>query len=1039
MQNKLSLAGRLAKQFINYKLTPILIVLGLSLGLFALYLIPAEEDPQIPITMVHISTDFRGASASEVEVRVTIPLENFLSKVDGVKHIYSKSSTGTSAISLEFHLGEYNTQSVFKVYERIHEHIGTLPLGIKQPIITAMEIDDVPSLVYSLYSEKNNYSRVELKTFAQSLKIALSQIKNIRHTEIITGVNPAVRVILNTHKMTLLKIDTQTIKQKIQAQNSSTYLLKDVQNNSINEVWIGEYLKSDNIQKLKNLVIGFKNNAPIYLKDVTQEIKLSNDLAKVYVNYYKDNMSHPSVTLSIAKKPLTSAILLEKKVRMILEKEMQSYLPKDLKLDITRNYAKSASDKVNHLTQKLLIVIAVVMLLILITMGYRFAIIVAISTLLTLALTLFASMLMGFTFNQVSLFALIFSIGILVDDAIVVVENVHRHQVQSNEPLIHIIPQAISEVGQATIIATVAVIITLLPMAFVTGLMGPYMSPIPINASVGMMISLIIAFTVTPWLLYKFSAKAVKHTNSPVLLKKETSLNPFIFVNKFFLKTKFRQILLMFVITIMVFGSFLLVTNKLVLLKMLPHDNKVEMQLEIKLPSGTALEATQKLLNEIASDLSSIPEITSQQLYAGRSGPINFNGMVRSYQVRRGEHKGDIQISLSDKSLRERSSHKIAGEIRKIVSKYLTQAHIKIVEVPPGPPVLSPILAEVYGHDTAALKTLTKEVESHFKATKGICDIDTKLVKERIKSVIIVDAKKSERYGISIHEINQHIKTLSSEKIAYIHNPNRIDGIPIILSLRDNEKSLKSLLQSQIKGVFLSALVEVKKEIIEAKIYHKDRRKVNYVSADVVGLDESPLYGMFEISEKIKEIEQHFISIPLSIDAQIKWSGEWKITYETFRDMGLAYLIGIFFLYLLLVNQYNSYLMPLVIMAPISLTIIGVFPGHYFYGASFTATSMIGMIALAGIIVRNSVLLIDFIQDKQKEGLALNEAIIQSVNIRTKPIIITALTAILGSLFILSDPVFEGMAITLISGILIGTILTLVVIPVLYKLSVGTK
>jgi len=549
-----------------------------------------------------------------------------------------------------------------------------------------------------------------------------------------------------------------------------------------------------------------------------------------------------------------------------------------------------------------------------------------------------------------------------------------------------------------------------------------------------MLISLMIAFTLTPWLLYKFSARKVK-----VHLVKRERFNLFVVLNRFFLKTKFRQIFLMFAIFLIVCSSFLLVSEKLVLLKMLPHDNKVEMQLEIKLPSGTALEATQRLVNDIATDLNAIPEITSQQLYVGRSGPINFNGMVRSYYVRKGSHKADIQISLLPKDKRQRTSHEIASQIRSIVKKYLNQAHVKVVEVPPGPPVLSPILAEVYGEDTQALKKMTQRVEAYFKSTKGICDIDTKLVETRMKKVLLVDAQKAERYGVSVKEINQHIKALSSEKIGYIHNTNNIDSIPIILSLRDSEKSLEKLLQTEVKGVFLSELVTVKEQEIEAKIYHKDRRKLNYVSANVSGLNESPLYGMFSISERIKEIEQYFVKTPLNIHAQIKWSGEWQITYETFRDMGIAYLVGLFFLYLLLLNQYNSYRMPLVMMSPIPLTIVGVLPGHYLYGASFTATSMIGMIALAGIIVRNSVLLIDFIQDELKKGMAIEEAIINSVAIRTKPILITALTAIFGSFFILSDPVFEGMAISLISGILVGTTLTLLVIPVLYRLSVTNK
>jgi len=1026
----LSISGRLARDFIQFKITPIFIVLSLILGAFALAYTPAEEDPQIPITTVNVITKYPGASATEVEMRVTIPMESILSKVNGVKHIYSVSGEGKSTVSLEYELGEYNTESVFKAYEVVYARLNELPMGIETPTIKAMEIDDVPSLVYSLYAENNNYSRLELKHFAQSLKVALSQVQNIRGIDVITGSKPALRVVLFPQKMALLDISSVDIKEKIVHSNKSVHLLNDHKNSKINEIWIGNYLKSDEVQRLRDLVVGYVGKSPVYLKDVTKSIRLSHDMPEVYVNYMKDGISHPSVTLSIAKEPHVSAIELENNVDYILQKEIKRYIPHDIKLDMTRNYAKSAKDKVTHLTYKLLIVIGIVMILVFFTMGYRSAVIVAITTVVTLALTLFASMIMGFTFNQVSLFALIFAIGILVDDAIVIVENVHRHQLKSDAPLSELIPKAVDEVGKPTIIATFAVIITLMPMAFVTGLMGPYMSPIPINASVGMLISLIVAFTIAPWLLYKFSPKGAVHED-----KNSGKYNIFIKTNRYFLKSTFRKMMLIVGITILVFGSFLFVTSKLVLLKMLPHDNKVEMQVVVKLPEGSSLEATQKLISKISNDLSVINEIESQQLYSGRSGPINFNGMVRGYYLRKGVNLGEIQLSLLEKNDRELSSHEVAFLVREKLKPYVDEAIVKVVEVPPGPPVLSSILAEVYAHDKTQRDILTAKVEESFKQTQGICDIDTKLEAPRIKKIILVDAKRAERYGVSVSDIHEQIEALSSETIGYVHNKHNVDSIPIVLSLEDYEKSLQALLQTEVKGVFLSEIVTIKDEVIDSNIYHKDLRALNYVSANVSELDESPLYGMFDIINNMEYVKQYLWSTPFNIDGDVKWDGEWKITYETFRDMGIAYLVGLFFLYLLLVHQYNSYMMPLVMMSPIPLTIIGVLPGHFLYNASFTATSMIGMIALAGIIVRNSVLLIDFIQEELDDGKNVEEAIIESVKVRTKPILITALTAILGSMFILSDPVFEGMAVALISGILVATFLTLLVIPVLFSLT----
>jgi len=668
----------------------------------------------------------------------------------------------------------------------------------------------------------------------------------------------------------------------------------------------------------------------------------------------------------------------------------------------------------------------------------------------TLAATLFASWAWGFTINRVSLFALIFSIGILVDDAIVVVENIHRHRGLKSGRMDQIVPAAVDEVGGPTILATFTVIAALLPMAFVSGLMGPYMSPIPINASTGMLISLAVALVLTPWLSYRMLDTVPTHAHAE---DKDNALHglfnklmrPFVGGDA----GKRARTLLYAGLTGVIGIAVALVLLQLVVLKMLPFDNKSEFQVIVDMPEGSSVETTARLLDELGVVLEDIPEVTDYQAYAGLAAPINFNGLVRQYYLREGSNVGDLQVNLVDKKHRDRSSHEIARSVRSELARIGSQygASVKVVEVPPGPPVMSPLVAELYGPDYAALKTLGREIQSLYDSTDDIVDIDSSIEADATRAVVVIDRQRAAILGVSQRHIASAIQmALAGEDVTYVHQQREKYPIPVRLEIPVAEKSdLQTLLALEVRSrtgqkVPISEIVSVEEVPWDDAIYHKDLLPVVFVTGDMAGDLDSPLYGMFDLSGQIsgrpadfRNIEQRYISQPENTYAfSLKWDGEWQITYETFRDMGIAYSVGLILIYLLVVAQFRSYLLPLIIMAPIPLTIIGVMPGHALLGAKFTATSMIGMIALAGIIVRNSILLVDFIMQEQREGSSLDDAVVRAATVRAKPIVLTALAAMMGGFFILDDPIFNGLAISLIFGILISTMLTLIVIPILY-------
>jgi multidrug efflux pump subunit AcrB len=765
-----------------------------------------------------------------------------------------------------------------------------------------------------------------------------------------------------------------------------------------------------------------------------------------YVWHGSKDGEYPAVTLSISKKPGVNAADVADSVIHRAESLKGTVIPDGVEFTVTRNYGETATEKAQKLIGKLVFATAFVVLLVLFALGKREAVIVGTAVTLTLAATLFASWAWGFTLNRVSLFALIFSIGILVDDAIVVVENIHRwNQLEPDKPLWQIIPHAVDEVGGPTILATFTVIAALLPMAFVSGLMGPYMSPIPINASMGMFISLAIAFVVTPWLALKLMKPTHHGAGEDKVQGKLDRLFRRVlprFLDERTGKAARRKLWIGIVLAIL--ASVSLGVFELVVLKMLPFDNKSEFQVILDMPVGTPVEETASVLHEISAEIARVPEVKDYQAYAGTASPINFNGLVRQYYLRANPEMGDVQVNLVGKHDRDRKSHEVAASVRDRIMAIAKAAggNAKVVEVPPGPPVLSPIVAEVYGPDYPGQIETAKKVRAAFEGTADILGVDDSVDADAPKVVLRVNQAKAALLGVAQNDIVATVRMgLTGEDVTPMHDGEAKYEIPVRITLpAERQSSLDQLLKLKVRGregnlVPISEVVEAKKTLREKVIYHKDLLPVVYVVGDMGGKLDSPLYGMFDIRSKLPAgLGEYFIKQPKDPYAgySIKWDGEWQVTYETFRDMGAAYAVGLILIYLLVVAQFKSYVVPLIIMAPIPLTIIGVMPGHALLGQQFTATSMIGMIALAGIIVRNSILLVDFINEQVADGMDFAEAVIQSAAIRAKPITLTGLAAMLGALFILDDPIFSGLAISLIFGILVSTVLTLVVIPVLY-------
>ena len=1058
MKTKLGISGGLAARFQDNALTPLLAVAAMLLGVFAVIVTPREEEPQIDVTFANVFVGFPGASTTEVENLVALPMEQVLAEIDGVKHVYSVSRPGMGVLTVQFKVGEPRTEALVRLYNAIFSNQDWRPqnLGILPPIVKPKGIDDVPIVSATLWTEDTGRATQELKKVAHALEAEIKRVPGTRDVYTIGGSQEIVHVELDPQRVAGFGMTLDDLRQALTASNAVSHAGSLVYDNSEVPVQAGTFL-SDR-EDVARLVVGMFEGRPVYLDDVAT-VRAHADQPDTYTWFATgpaageigiDSVAYaPAVTIAIAKKPGTNATNIADAVVERLAQLEATLIPEGVNVTITRNYGKTADDKASKLIQKLSFATMSVILLTWFALGWREAIVVGAAVIVTLAATLFASWAWGFTINRVSLFALIFAIGILVDDAIVVVENIHRHRGLGPGTIGEIIPPAVDEVGGPTILATFTVIAALLPMAFVTGLMGPYMSPIPINASTGMLISLAVALILTPWLSHRLLQHSPIHKESGEESKLHRTFERLMrpFLDR---ETGRRARGWLYGGTVAIIGvAMLLVVAQLVVLKMLPFDNKSEFQVVVDMPEGTSVEQTARVLDAMAESIERVPEVTDYQVYAGTASPINFNGLVRQYYLRNDSNAGDIQVNLVDKHHRKRSSHEIARSVRGELAEIGREfgASVKIAEVPPGPPVMSPIVAEIYGPDYEEQKLLGRRLEAMFRDTPDIVDIDTSVEADATRLIIEVDRQRAALLGVPQQRVAGILQmALHGEDITYVHQARERYPIPVRLDLPVASKAdLDALLALEVRSqsgqrVPISEIANVREIGWDDAVYHKDLLPVVFVTADMAGRLDSPLYGMFELSGKIDEladagtpVEQRYISQPENpYYFSMKWDGEWQITYETFRDMGLAYSVGLILIYLLVVAQFRSYLLPLIIMAPIPLTIIGVMPGHAILGANFTATSMIGMIALAGIIVRNSILLVDFILDQQRAGKDLEDAVIRASAVRAKPIMLTALAAMMGAFFILDDPIFNGLAISLIFGILVSTVLTLIVIPILF-------
>ena len=1061
MKNPLGFSGRLARFFLENQLTPLLALTALLMGAFAIIVTPREEEPQIEVTFANILIPFPGATSEQVENLVATPMEKVLGEISGVKHIYSVSRPGLAVLTVQYEVGIHRNDAIVRLYNAVYSNQDWRPagVGIGQPLIKPKGIDDVPIVTLTLWSRNPALGGHELGEIARAIESELKRVPNTRNVSTIGDAKPMIRVELDPGRLSAAGLTAADLAAALQAANLVRQAGAVVEGNRLSPVQAGQYLA--NRDDVGGLIVSARDGNPIYLDDVAtvtdapgtpaQYAWFGTGAAVRQMGLPPVNQS-PAVTLAIAKKPGSNAIDVATAVINRVEQLKGITIPAGVEVTVTRNYGVTANDKAKKLIEKLLFATASVVILVLLAVGKREAAVVGAAVIVTLAATLFASWAWGFTINRVSLFALIFAIGILVDDAIVIVENVHRHLSLGKGALSDVIPIAVDEVGGPTILATFTVIAALLPMAFVSGLMGPYMSPIPINASMGMLISLAVALIFTPWLCRKLFAGATpgeateSKTEGKLHRWFERLMAPFLLGDH-----ARRNRLRLYLGTAGAIGvAVLLAVVQLVVLKMLPFDNKSEFQVVVNMPEGTPVEGTARVLAGLAAIVRKVPEVTNYQAYAGTAAPINFNGLVRQYYLRGDSNQGDLQVNLVDKQDRSRKSHDIARAIRPELAaegKRLGAASVQVVEVPPGPPVQAPLVAEIYGPVYAAQERIGRALRAVFDTTRDIVDTDDTLAAAVPRFVVALDRAKAALLGVSQAAVTETLTmALAGFDATYVRTGRERDPIAVHLELGAADKQgLEQALALPVRSatgslVPLSELVTVSKVPWDATIYHKDLLPVVFVTGDMAGRLDSPLYGMFSIVSKINKsppvgqpILQRFVSPPDRLsDFSVKWDGEWTITYETFRDMGLAYAVGLIFIYLLVVAQFRSYAVPLIIMAPIPLTIIGVMPGHALLGANFTATSMIGMIALAGIIVRNSILLVDFINQEIAAGQPLAQAVISAASIRARPIVLTGLAAMIGAFFIIDDPIFNGLAISLIFGILVSTVLTLLLIPLLY-------
>ena len=1040
-------AGRFAKGWISSKLTPLLIGAALLIGAFAVWKLPREEEPQIIVPMIDVFVQMPGASAHEVEERVTRPMEKLLWEIPGVEYIYSTSSPGTSLAIVRFYVGQDEEKSIVRLNQKLFANFDRIPPGASQPLVKPRSIDDVPILALTLSSRR--YNDFDLRRIASQLDDTIKQVPDVSAVTLIGGQRREVRIVLDPARLAGYQVSPLQVAGALGLSNRR---LNSGQWNAGNREYLletGEFLRC--ADDVRNVVVAVAGGRPVFVHNVA-EVADGGAEPTEYVRMVNaaSRESLPAVTISIAKRKGTNAVEVAGNVLRRIEPLKGAVIPADVKLDITRQYGETAAEKSNELLLHMLIAVISVSLLIAVTLGRRESLIVFLAIPVTLALTLAVFYLYGYTLNRITLFALIFSIGILVDDAIVVVENIARHwRMAANRarPPYEVAVEAVDEVGNPTILATLTVVAAILPMAFVGGLMGPYMRPIPIGASAAMVFSLLVALIVTPWAAVRILKPSATGTHG----EKEDLLTRVYrrVMGAILHHTPLRWGFLAGVVCLLL-GSVSLFYFQFVKVKMLPFDNKSEFQVIVDMPNGTTLEETARVAGALATATLDQSEVVNLQTYVGTASPFNFNGLVRHYYLRRGPNVADLQVNLLGKSDRKLQSHEIAKQVRArllpVANRY--GARIKVAEVPPGPPVLQTLVAEVYGPSPEVRTGIAQQIRDLWRRTDGVVDVDWYVEDDQPKYRLLVDQEKAALNGISEDEVARTVQVASAGyEAGLLHAESEKEDVPLIVRMdRASRSGLDRLQSLKVAGrterlVSLGEVVKVEHSGSEKSIYHKNLMPVTYVTGDVAGAMESPVYAILKLGPEMDKfqapqgyaIEQHMAALPTDSGRySMKWDGEWHITYEVFRDLGIAFAAVLILIYALVVGWFQSFVTPLIIMAAIPFSLVGILPAHGLMNAFFTATSMIGFIAGAGIVVRNSIILVDFVELRLQEGMALDAAVIDAGAVRFRPMLLTAAAVVVGAGIILFDPIFQGLAIALMAGEVASLALSRMTVPIVY-------
>ena len=1057
-ENNLGIAGRITRQFINSPVTPLLMFAFLGLGLLGLMFTPRQEDPQISVPMVDIFFQYPGASAEQVVSLAVNPLERMISEVPGIRHVYSAGARGQGMVTARFKVGEDFSDSIVKVHDKIQSNMDKIPPGVSMPLVKPVGTDDVPVVTISLWSEDEGIDDSMLRTLGLDVLQRLEEVPNTGKGFVTGGRAEQIRVEVSPERLSGFGIGVDQVANTIRTANAEQSAGQVEGNNSVFSVYTGAFLQS--ARDISNLVVAIRNGSPVYVRDVAWVYQAPEE-TKNMVTYstgpaYKDSnpetLFSPAVTIAVAKKIGSNGVTVANQIIKKLDSLKGHLIPDNVQVSITRNYGKTANDKVNELLLALFEATIAVSVLCLIGLGMRAASVVIIVIPIVILMTVWAAWLLDYTIDRVSLFALVFTIGILVDDATVVVENIFRRWLKAGKTTTNIAIDAVREVGNPTILATLTIIAALLAMGFISGLMGPYMRPIPVMGSAAMFLSIIAAFVFAPWFAMRVRPKleALKREEKREQRMTEIIGRYYYPCMKPLCDNKSKGYVFLFILIAATILACSLFYTKAVTLKMLPFDNKSEFNVVVNMPEGTALPVTANLSRQLAGKLREIEEVTAIQTYVGTASPFNFNGMVRHYYLRQQSWEADIQVMLLDKDERERSSHEIAIEARKILKGIAEQygANIQVVEMPPGPPVLQTVVAEIYGPDAKTRRQVAQDMTDIFVAAEGVVDVDNYMAQHHEYWRFAVDTEKAVRRGISVDTINRNLSmVMGGYKIGDVKKGVVLEPTYIVIQAPMGSRSqINRLGNLPIMGVNgesvpLAELGRFIKETEDDIIYHKDLRAVEYVTGEMEGRLGAPIYGMYAIENLLESyvtpdgvtmtgMPMGLIGPPEdSYKSGFEWGGEWTVTYETFRDMGGAFIAAMLLIYGLIVWEFKNFVLGGLIMAPIPLTLIGIVPGHWLANAEFTATSMIGFIALAGIVVRNSILLVEFVKQEVVNGIEIREAVILAGRTRMRPILITALTLMAGSYMILDDLIFKGMAVSLLFGAGVATVLTLVVIP----------